>query len=312
MKKTIVISIICLFFTVPVTSNAGTLMLGAKSWYTWWDSAASDFGAREAGNVLDTLLTELELDSSGVRSDPQDGEGILCGPMLSYQTDDGLWSFSLGFMLFGSFSQDTDAFVSVEGLDYSWKYDHELDRKEIDFVVSRKIREKFKVFLGFKYQELKYVQEVEGVGLSWDFDVESEEDTLQLEIDREGNFDLFEADATILMPTAGIGYVHPLSDKMAIGLQGGLLLVTGKIGFGLFEDILEGWEDLDTTVGFNGELSLTYMINRNLIVQAGYRYQTIKLKADFGDVPLLGNSIELDDIDTVHGLTVSAVYAFDL
>jgi len=61
MKKTIVISIICLFFTVPVTSNAGTLMFGAKSWYTWWDSAASDFGNREAGNVLETLLTGLEL-----------------------------------------------------------------------------------------------------------------------------------------------------------------------------------------------------------------------------------------------------------
>jgi hypothetical protein len=232
--------------------------------------------------------------------------------MLSYQTDDSLWSFSLGFMLFGSFSQDTNARVNVEGQDYSWKYDLELDRKEIDFGVSRLIRRNLKVFLGVKYQEVKYIQEVEGVSLSWDFDVESEEDTLQLEINREGNFDLYEAEATILMPTVGIGYVHPLSDKMAIGFQGGLLLVTGNIGFGVFEDSIEGWEDFDTTFGFNGECSLTYMINRNLIVQAGYRYQTMKLKADFGKVPLLGNSIELDDIDTVHGFTVSAVYMFDL
>lgn len=312
MKKAIVISIICLFFTVPATSNAGTLMLGAKSWYTWWDSAASNFGAREAGNVLETLLTDLELDFSNVKSNPKNGEGILYGPMLSYQTDDSLWSFSLGFMLFGSFSQDTNAFVNVEGEDYLWKYDLDLDRKEIDFGVSRLIRKNLKVFLGVKYQEVKYIQEVKGASLSWDFDAESDEDTFQLEIDREGKFDLYEAEATILMPAAGIGYVYPLSDKIAIGFQGGLLLVTGKIGFGLFEDSIEGWEDFDTTLGFNGECSLTYMINRNLIMQVGYRYQTMKLKADFGSVPLLGNRIELDDIDTVHGFTVSAVYAFDL
>jgi hypothetical protein len=296
MKKTIVISIICLFFTVPVTSNAGTMMLGAKSWYTWWDSAVSEFGARETNKVFEALLSDasefidIDIDSE-IRFDQKDGDGILYGPMLSYQTDDGLWSFSLAFMVFGSFSQDTDVVATVEDYTFLLESDLDLDRKEIDFAVSRKIWEKFRVFLGFKYQEVEYVNE----------------------IDTEfGDFDLFEAEATILMPTAGIGYVHPLSDKMAIGLQGGLLLVTGKVGYGLFEDSIEGWEDLDTTVGFNGEFSLSYMINQNLLVQAGYRYQTMKLKADFGHVPIIDVGIELDDTDTVHGFTVSAVYAFDL
>ncbi|MBW1792768.1 MAG: outer membrane beta-barrel protein [Deltaproteobacteria bacterium] len=124
-----------------------------------------------------------------------------------------------------------------------------------------------------------------------------------------GTLDVYEAEATMAIPTVGIGYVHPLSDTMFIGIQGGLLLVTGTIGY---EERLwpgqgyGGHENFDTTVGFNGELSLSYMITQKVMLQAGYRYQTMKLKADFNA------GAELDETDTVHGVVVSAVYMFDL
>jgi hypothetical protein len=287
MRKTISMLIVCLFLTVSATSNAGTLMLGVKGWYTWWDSAIGDFTTKAADASIEEFFGDFGL-SADLRSDTDQGDGILAGPLLSYQTDDGLWSMSLAWMGYGSFSQDADLMATVDGNDYSAAYDLDLDRSEIDFAISRNVSERFKVFLGYKHQKMEYKYKLS---------------------EAAGEQDIYKAEATMTIPTVGIGYVHPLSDTMVIGIQGGLLLVNGNMGY---KEMLwpgegyGGYDYFDTTVGFNGELSLSYMIKQKVILQAGYRYQTMKLKADFNA------GEKLDDTDTVHGVVVSAVYMFDL
>jgi len=287
MRKTIAISIVCLVLAISSTSTAGTLMAGAKGWYTWWDSALGDFAAKAADISLEEYIVEEGLGTFvDLNSDPKQGGGILAGPLLSYQTDDGNWSTSLAWMGFGSFSQDADITAAVDGTGHVASYDLDLNRSEIDLAVSRKITERFKVFLGCKYQTMKYTYEVTYEGLV---------------------FDVYKSEATMAIPTLGAGYFHPISDTMIIGIQGGLLLVTGTIGYN--EELWPGYggyEKFDPTVGFNGELTFSYMIKQKVMLQVGYRYQTMKLKAGFDTVE------NLDDTDTFHGVNLSAVYMFGL
>ncbi len=74
-------------------------MLGAKYWYAAWDSAVLDWFEKEVG--IGFLANGLTLES-----DLDMGSGFLAGPLLGYQSDDGIWSVSLAPMVFSSFSQD--------------------------------------------------------------------------------------------------------------------------------------------------------------------------------------------------------------
>jgi len=256
-------------------------------WYTWWDSALGDFAAKAADDSVEELFAEVYLPLE-MRSDPNQGKGILGGPMISYQTDDGLWSMSLAWMGFSDFSQDADLSATLWGYTYNGKYNLELDRSEIDFAISRNVSERFKIFLGYKYQKLEY---------EYDFS------------DADGTLPVYKAEATMTMPSVGVSYVHPFLNNMFVGLQGGLLLVNGFIGYRELLWPIEGfggYENFDTTVGFNGELSLSYMITQKIMLQCGYRLQSIKLKADFGE------GLKLDDTDTVHGFFLTTLYMFDL
>jgi len=287
MREVIYISIILLVLAISTRSHAGTLMVGAKGWYTWWDSALGDFAAMAADLSLEEFIVEEGWGSIvDLKSDPKQGSGFLAGPLLSYQTADGNWSTSLAWMGIGVFSQDADISAFVDGTFHVATYDLDLNRSEFDLAISRKITERFKVFIGCKYQTMKYTYQITYEGLT---------------------FDVYKSEATMTIPTLGGGYVHPFSDTMGIGIQGGLLLVNGTIGYNekLWPDY-GGYENFDFTVGFNGELTFSYMIKQKVILQAGYRYQTMKLKAGFD------SGIKLNDTDTFHGLNISAVYLFDL
>ncbi|MCP4011339.1 MAG: hypothetical protein GY726_17705 [Proteobacteria bacterium] len=58
MKNTIYLLVVCLFLTLSTTSNAGTIMLGAKVWQSWWDSAVGDYTAEAADASLEELFAE--------------------------------------------------------------------------------------------------------------------------------------------------------------------------------------------------------------------------------------------------------------
>ena len=50
---------------------------------------------------------------SETTADAENGKGFLAGPLVSYQTDDRLWTVSLAFMWFSSFSQDIQGRTSM-------------------------------------------------------------------------------------------------------------------------------------------------------------------------------------------------------
>lgn len=308
MKKSYLFVVLAVVFAIalfPVSSNAGTLMIGVKGWYAFWDSAIGE----QFSGMADEEIVEYLKDPAGgnsddarLSSDIELGRGILVGPLLSYQTDDKLWSVSFALMHFGSFSQEADVTASTfdgatwENLDA--KYKLELNRREYDFAVTRSLTENFKVFVGYKHQitEQKFKGE-----------------------DPWGNeFDIYEVDVTLKIPTAGIGYVHPLTDKLFFGAQLGLLYVMPTVEFtdkfsddagnySIDGDPVDGEEfekDFDSTLGFNGELAISYLVGESLIVQAGYRYQQMRFKK--------GGDIDFDEWDTFHGVTLTAVYLLAL
>ena len=140
------ISFICFFllisFAIPAVSMAGSFMVGAKGWYAFWNGSP-DNTAKIVDDEVDTgVVTALSAHgtaSSDTNSSDETGRGFLAGPVLAYQTDDHLWSFSLAVMYFSFFKYDTDAsgtftlvvpptYNGVNDLDYSI----ELKRREID------------------------------------------------------------------------------------------------------------------------------------------------------------------------------------
>jgi hypothetical protein len=307
MKKLLIaLTVVFALILIPALSEAGTLMIGIKGWAALWDSAVGETFSKSADNEIEEWLKDpLGGNNNDARlsSDLKLGMGALVGPMLSYQTDDKLWSFSLALMHFGSFSQEADVKASTQTTavdpyeDLDAKYILELNRKEYDLAVTRSLTGNLKVFVGYKHQitEQKFKGE-----------------------DPDGNeFDIYEVDVTIKMPTAGIGYIHPLSDRLFLGIQLGLLYVMPTVeytdkfsddagNYSIEGDPVDGeqWEkDFDKTFGFNGEASLSYLIGESVIVQAGYRYQQIRIKM---------GEFDFDEWDTFHGVTLSAVYLIGL
>ena len=302
MKKLLIaLTVVFALALIPAPSVAGTLMIGVKGWAALWDSAVGETFSKSADNEIEEYLTAPppggdNLDAR-LSSDIKLGMGALVGPMLSYQTDDKMWSFSLALMHFGYFSQEADVKAATwDGAtwdDVDAKYILELNRREYDLAVTRSLTGNLKVFVGYKHQitEQKFKAE-----------------------DPTGNeFDIYEVDVTIMMPTAGIGYVHPLSDRLFLGLQLGVLYVMPTVeytdkfsddagNYSPYGDPVDGetWEkDFDKTFGFNGEVSLSYLIGESVIIQAGYRYQQIRIKM---------GEFDFDEWDSFHGVTLAALY----
>ena len=114
MRYVLLFSLVLAYAFSPVTSKAGTFMVGAKYWYANWDSAILDWFEKDIGGGFKALGVEL-------RSDIDTGSGYLAGPLLGYQTDDGSLAVSLAPMLFSSFSQDWTG----QGRQIGFVYDEE-------------------------------------------------------------------------------------------------------------------------------------------------------------------------------------------
>jgi len=116
----------------------------------------------------------------------------------------------------------------------------------------------------------------------------------------------YKIEMTVHIPTIGIGFVYPVSDKLVLSTQMGVLYsiptLEMKDSDGKRHDI---WTE--GTVGFNGEFAINYQPTVNLIFQLGYRYQYFRLDAKALDDQYSGKT-ESDDI--THGPTVSAVWVF--
>jgi len=116
----------------------------------------------------------------------------------------------------------------------------------------------------------------------------------------------YKIESKVHIPTIGTGFVYPVSDKLALSTQLGLLYSIPTLEMTDNDDEKHDiWTD--GTVGFNGEFTLNYQPTGNLIFQLGYRYQYFRLDADALDDQYSGKT-ESDDI--THGPIISAVWVF--
>jgi hypothetical protein len=281
----IVIIVFAYVFAIsPGTSEAGTFMVGGKYWYAEWDSAVLDWFEKDIGAGFKEMGMTL-------KSDIDRGTGYLAGLLLGYQTDDREWAFSFAAMGFSHFSQDWTGNAGAMTL----ATDVDTDRKDFDFAVSyslSKYQDKLplfkysRIFAGYKYQVV-------------DYDLILSYSTLM----GQRRFD-YELEADVHMPTVGIGFVYPVSDKWVFGLQAGvglaLIELEMKDSDGETFDISP-----DASITYNGELALTFLPMKDWIVQLGFRAQAWYLKARS---PKRWEETESEDI--TWGPTISAVYVF--
>lgn len=264
-----------IFLTTPIISEAGGFNLGVKGWYTIWDSAVLDWFEKN-------LITDLASLGRTIDASKDSGSGYLLGPLISYQTNDGKWSASLAAMVFSSFSQDWDG--SAAGMDMD--ADVDLERYDIDLALSYSLNKYMWLFIGYKYQDMN---------MDFRLTYTATMGTITNE---------YKLESSVHIPTGGVGFVYPITDKLALGLQLGLLYTIPDLTMidndGTTYDI---WPRGD--FGFNGEFNINYRLIDHLIFQLGFRYQHFQLEAR---MPETWEKIESDDI--TYGPTLSAIWVF--
>lgn len=287
----VIIIVIFLLALAPGPLKAGTIMLGAKAWFAVWGSefgnTLAEIGDRELASEYSYFYYGT-YDDAIASSKAETAKGILAGPLVSYQTDDRLWTISLAFMWFSSFSQDMkgNLYDIPDDENYPYEWDLELTRKEIDFAVARSLTENWRVYVGYKQQSL--------------------ENKFTLNEPSSDPFKFFDIKTDINIPTVGMIYSTPLSESIALGIQLGVLYVMPDLEYKDYFFDESGSLDMKNTLGFNGEVMLTWLVSESVALQGGYRYQYMKL--EFDD-PLEEVGFEIDPIrDTFHGVTVTAVY----
>lgn len=275
----------CLLMLIPTTAWGGKFMLGAKYWYAYWDSAVLDWFEKDVG-------VGFAANGLTLSSDIDTGTGFLAGPLLGYQSDDGIWSVSLAPMVFSDFSQDWSGKAGVMGVTTNIH----TDRMDIDvagtvalsnFADKSNIFKYLKIYAGYKYQDVNY-----DLSLTYDTPLMGAQ-----------KFD-YDLEAKVHMPTVGVGLVYPVHDKVALGLQAGvgLALIDLELGNpdGSSFDISPS-----ASITYNGEATASYLVTENLILQLGFRAQLWYLKARSPQ-----RWEETESEDWTYGLTATVVYVF--
>lgn len=283
MKRILVLILSVLFVYYAGAVYAGTLMVGAKGWYTYHDSFMNDRVSER---------TEDEIISGGAESassSTEAGNGILLGGVVGYQTDDQNWSVSFAFMVFSKFSNSIDTTGKHSGFPVvDVTYDIDEERRDYDFAVTYSLSDYMKVFGGLKYMYLKY---------SLDQFVDYNQAVFPPPVPVDYGQEIV-VESTYYLPTAGIGFSYPLNPNFIVGLQIGLLYVTGDYST-VYESEDDETGEFDPALGYNLESGITIVIGQSVLVQAGLRMQSFNVKDSNGD---------FDSWDTNTGFTFGVVY----
>ena len=268
-----IVSLLILYF--PFAAAAGTFMLGVRGWYVNWDSA-----------VLDWFEQDLKADFAGagrsMTTSKSSGTGYLAGPLASYQTDNGKWSFSLAPMVFSAFNQDWDGRLSGMAM----TSDVDLNRIDIDLAANYRLNKYMSVFFGYKYQDIN-------IDLTLSYNTAMGDITNDYKLEQKTH-----------IPSAGMGFYYAVHEKIALGMQLGLLYSIPDIKM-TDMDGTEYYVWTQPTIGFNGEFAVTYQPIRSLIIQLGYRYQFFRLDA------IQQRTLQkTESNDISHGPTLTAVWVF--
>lgn len=269
------VMLILVFLCYHAISEAGTFMIGVKSWHTTWESSVLDWFEKD-------LIADFASAGRTLYTWKDDGSGYLAGPLISYQTDDGKWSVSFAPMIISSFKQDWEGTAAGMSMDS----DVDLDRIDYDIAVRYTLNKDIWLFLGYKYQDI-------------DIDFTLSYTTMMGSITNR-----YKLESEVHIPTIGAGFVYPVHEKVVLGSQLGLLYSVPELKMtdndGITYDI---WPR--ATFGLNGEFTINYQPLDKLIFQMGYRYQYFRLDAR---QPQTWEKTESDDIS--QGPTFSAIWIF--
>ena len=271
----LIIVLACLLLSTASSAGAQTGFIGAKAWFTTWDSGILDWLEKD-------LAVSFEENRLRFTAHKDPGQGYMAGPLIGAMSDDGKWSFSLAPMFFSDFEQTWSGSAGTMTLNG----EAELSRFDLDMAVSYAMNKNYKFFVGYKMQFMKL-----DFNLSYDTTMGTSMYTYKI-------------DAEAHIPTVGIGAAYALNNKTVAGGQVGLLYsfmnlhVTDQSG--ATEDI---WPH--PGVGFNGEANLTYKPYRHGFVQLGYRYQIFVI-----DARGPGRDEKTRSYDITYGPTLAVVLMF--
>lgn len=277
MKRILLVLAATAMILLPATgARAGSWFGGVKYWQTTWDSGILDWLEKDIAISFEQARLPFS-----ARRDP--GSGFLAGPLLSYRTDDGRWSFSFAPMIFSSFSQGWDGSAGTIDLDGNVQ----LDRTDYDLAATHPLSDRYKIFYGLKLQDM-----------DMDF-------TLTYTTASSGSItNVFKVDARAIIPTVGLGAVYTLGPKTVASGQVGLLYA--------FTDLFVT-NDLGETdniwphpgFGYNLEGNITWQAAQEILLQGGLRYQLFTIEARGP-----GRDERTRSYDITYGLTLTAVYTF--
>ncbi len=269
------ITLFCVLTVSTSTSHAQGVFVGAKAWFTTWDSGILDWLEKD-------LAVSFEENRLRFSAHKEPGQGYMAGPLFGGMSDDGKWSFSLAPMIFSDFEQSWSGSAGTMVLNG----DAELSRFDLDMAVSYAMSKNYKFFVGYKMQYMKL-----------DF-------TLSYDTTMGSSMYNYKIDAEAHIPTIGLGAVYALNNKTVAGGQVGLLYsfmdlhVTDQAG--VTENI---WPH--PGLGFNAEANLTYRPYSKGMVQLGYRYQLFVI-----DARGPRRSEKTRSYDITYGPTLALVFMF--
>ncbi len=245
MKKRISVLTLALALTFSASINltAGTVMVGGKAWFAYWDSSIAQF----FGEYMSDYFADAGIYNE-VTVEP--GIGYLAGPLVGYQTEDGKWSASGALMVINSFTQKTTMDASGEIVNVNSK----LKRRDLDISVGYRLSEKLRLIVGYKWMYMRSDIEAEYAGTTYDF----------------GWFEIASQ-----MPGVGVGTVFPLTDKFFLSGQFGILYVKS-----VMQDDTGYKYDVDSSLGYNLEVAANFLVRENVLLQGGIRYQAFLLKVN--------------------------------
>jgi hypothetical protein len=294
----IITALFSISLSVPVSSMASTLTLGVKYWYSFWDPAIAQYtidNAKTTAAQMSLISGKATYANIKISVTP----GHLLGPMIGFQS--GNWSVSLAVMAFSySFvTEQSGYFLNItDGLLVPISANSRTRRIDGDLAVGYSLSDYVKLFFGYKFQymDLKlYDRLYAGPAAIALYGT----DTLTMITHRQDSFH---------MPTAGFVFYLPLSERLIVSLQTGVLLVIPRFQFEKKDNIFGIPQSQSETgrlsAGVNSELSLNFRIYEGILMQLGYRFQVLW-------IPYESNEGVKRYAEIFHGVSASVVYAFN-
>jgi hypothetical protein len=301
----LIICVVLVVFALVTPSEALELIAGAKVWYANWIP-----WLRDAGQTAEDRYFGFQ--------NVETGGGWMYGVSASIRFTETL-SLSVAYLygvLDSSFEHEDRGFIKSESgpqeVEFYQTGTAEITRQDLDTALNYSMTSWLKVFIGYKYQPIEI--DTDQVGAEHNHTT--------------GNNFFKKMTQTIELenhcPALGFGVSFPLTDIFVLNASVSLLYLTGSMDYKLKirtyqnadisqppldGDDIRGEMDL-TGWGFSIDPSMVVVLQENIILVVGFRYQMIAVD---GEYKTIGTSEELtytDMRDHVYGAYLSAMYRF--